>query len=129
MHVTKSPTASDTEIIHNSKLHKYINNNKFVSVAYSFKFVKPSLWLKEGVEDEQKVAPVAGMFSKAAAYSSALHQLGIVQTLLPRFQTLRRHHILLTCLTPIGSAIQETPDLTSARTLQGSSKNCTWRAR
>ena len=79
MHVTKSSNVSYPEIIHNSKLHKYVNKNLFVSVYSVFKSVKPSLGLKEGVEYEPKVAPVAGMSFKAAAYSAALQNLGIAQ--------------------------------------------------
>ena len=56
------------------------------------------------------------------------------ETTLPIFQTFRRNHALMTCLIPIGQAIQEILDLTSAeildltsaRTLQGICKTCTW---
>ena len=51
------------------------------------------------------------------------------KTLLPIFHTCRLDHVLLTCLAPIGKAIQETIDSTSAQTLQGIRKTCTWRSR
>ena len=75
VHVTKSSNVSDPEIIQHSKLHKYVNEDLCLSITSRFKSAKIALWMKEGGDDLPKVAPVAGMSSKEAEYSSALQQL------------------------------------------------------
>ena len=77
MHVTKLSNISDPDIIQHPNMHKYINENLFLSINSRFKSIKPELWMKEGGDDEPKVAHVAGMSSKADLYSTSLKQMGI----------------------------------------------------
>ena len=58
MYVTKLSNVSDQEIIQHPNMHKYINEDLFLSINSRFKSVKPELWLKEGGDDETKVSPV-----------------------------------------------------------------------
>ena len=51
----------------------------FVSVVSISKSVKPEMWLKERGDNEPVVAQIAGMYSKANYYLSALQNLGIAQ--------------------------------------------------
>ena len=79
MDVTKSSNVSDPEIIQHSKLHKYVNEDLFVTITSIFKYAKLALWLKGGGDDEPKLSTVACISSMAPAYSAALQQMGIAQ--------------------------------------------------
>ena len=77
MQVTNSSNVSDPEIIRQSKIRQYENNDLFVIFVSVFKSVNPALWLKEEVYNEPVVATIYVMSSKENSYLEALQQLGI----------------------------------------------------
>ena len=66
--VTKSSNVSVTEIIPLTKLQRYANNDIFVNVVSRIKSVKPSIWMKEGANNEEVLAPINYISNKNFCY-------------------------------------------------------------
>ena len=73
---------SASEIIQLNKLQKYANNDIFVNVVYRIKLVKPSLCLKEGVDEEQLVSPTDDTSNKNVCYLAVLKIFKLHKTIL-----------------------------------------------
>ena len=67
------------EIIPLTKLQRYAKNDLFVNVVSRIKSVKPSIWLKEGADNEEVVALTDDISKKSVSYLAALQHLGITQ--------------------------------------------------
>ena len=60
------------EIITLTKIQRYANNDIFVNVVSEIESVKLAIWMKEGSDNEEVVAPTYDISNKKLCYLLAL---------------------------------------------------------